>query len=233
METLIDITGYADSYESLCHKTAMEGEFYNVLEDGFFRTYRKTGNTEIGDLLQETDVLGWFQVKAELESNVPKPNDGDVYIVGIAEPYTRYKATVRGVDIDWKPDGEETKKIVKNFKTVNTLGTKKREPEEGIYYSVGKQAPFKLYGVVSQWECVGSFISHVNKKYASGVGEIAYYKGSYFMHIGHCEWKQLDFPEPISNYPNHVYVSDNGTKSRIREGFTLGTLEFYSPKELK
>lgn len=230
-DNLIDITGYTDSYETLCTKDAMEGEFWNVFEDGFFRTYRKTGETEVGDLLQETDVLGWFQVKAELESSVTKPNDGDVYIVGISGPYTRWKAIVRGVDISWEEDGEEEKKIVKNYKDVQRLGTKSRSAEEGIYYSVGKKVPFKLFGLVSHWEPVGTFISNLNSKYASGKGEICYDKGLWYLHTGENNaWKQITFREPISNYTQHEYVGKDGTVCRIREGFTLGTLEFYTPR---
>ena len=230
-DNLIDITGRADSYEKLCTKDAIEGEFWNVFEDGFFTTYRKTGDTEVGDLLQETDVLGWFQVKAELESNVTKPNDGDVYIVGLSEPYTRYKAVVRGVDKTWEEDGEEEKKIVKNFKDVQRLGTRSRTAEEGIYYSVGKKVPFKLFGLVSHWEPVGTFISNVETRYASGKGEICYDKGLWYLHTGPSEWKQITFPEPISNYTQHEYVGKDGTVSRIREGFVIGTLEFYSPRK--
>ena len=231
MGTLVDITGYADSYEILCTKNALDGEFWNVFEDGFFTTYRKTGETEIGDLLQETDVLGWFEQKAELESNVTKPKDGDVYIVGITAPYTRWKAVVRGVDKTWEEDGEEEKKIVKNFKDTQRLGTKTRQPEEGIYYSVGKAVPFKVFGLVSHWEPVGSLISCVNEKYARGVGEIAYCGGKWFLHDAPEHWKQIMFTEPIENYTQHEYITKDGTITRIREGFVLGTLEFYSPRK--
>ena len=230
MGNLIDITGFADSYETLCTKDATDGEFWNVLEDGFFTTYRKTGDTEVGDLLQETDVLGWFEQKAELESNVTKPNDGDIYIVGIAAPYTRWKAVVRGVDKSWEEDGEEEKKIVKNFKDVQRLGTRSRQAEEGIYYSIGKKAPYKLFGLVSHWEPVGSFISCVNAKYASGLGEVCYDHGLWFLHDGHWSWSQIEFPEPIQNYGQHEYFTKDGTKIKIREGFALGTLEFYTPR---
>ena len=231
MGNLIDITGYADSYETLCTKNAMEGEYWNVFEDGFFTTYRKTGETEVGDLLQETDVIGWFEQKAELESNVTKPKDGDVYIVGIMAPYTRWKAVVRGVDKSWEEDGEEEKKIVSHAKDVQRLGTKSKQPEEGIYYSVGKAVPFKLFGLVSHWEPVGSFISCVNTRYTSGVGEIAYDKGLWYLHDGSWSWKQITFQEPIANYGQHEYLTKEGTRIRIREGFTLGTLEFYTPRE--
>lgn len=230
METLIDITGWAESYEKLCNKVAGEGEFYNVLEDGFFTTYRKTGDTEIGDTLETTDVLGWYRVKAELESSVPKPNDGDVYIVGLYPPYTRWKAEVRGVDIKWIEDGMEEKKIVKNFKNIQKTGGAKLHPEEGIYYSVGKELPYKVYGPISSWEPVGSFISHTDRLYAHAVGEVAYIKGIFYIHT-EGGWVQLDFPEPIDNYGKHTYITKGGTKHRIREGFTLGTLEFYTPRE--
>ena len=229
MEPLIDITGWAESYEKLCNKVAGEGEFYNVLEDGFFTTYRKTGDTELGDTLETTDVLGWYKIKAELESNVTKPSDGDVYIVGLYAPYTRWKAEVRGIDIKWIEDGTEEKKILKNYKDIKRTGGKAIQPEEGIYYSVGKTAPYKVYGPISSWEPVGSFISQTTL-YAHAIGEIAYVKGVFYLHAGPNNWVQLDFEQPIENYGKHTYVSKDGTRSKIREGFVLGTLEFYSPR---
>ena len=229
MENLIDISGYAESYEKLCQKVAEDGEFYNVLENGFFTTYRKTGGTEVGDLLETTDVIGWYQVKAELESRVPKPNDQDVYIVGLESPFTRYKATVRGVDVKWEEDGQEVKKILKNYKNFNRTGNKPVLPEEGIFYSVGKEAPYKLYGTISTWEPVGHFISHT-KLYARFLGEVACVNGLFYIHTED-GWKPIEIKEPIENYTKHTYTTKDGTKCRIREGFALGTLEFYSPRE--
>lgn len=229
MENLIDISGWADSYASLCNKDAMEGEFYNVLEDGFFSTYRKTGDTEIGDTNETTDVVGWYQVFAQLKSAVPKPNDGDVYIVGMASPYTRYKAIVRGVDVNWVEDGEEEKRIVRNYKRY-TPRKDKQTIREGEFFSVGNQPPYHIYGLVSEWEYVGHIISNT-KLYGKFLGEVAFYNGMFYIHSAPGHWDQLNFPEPIENYTKHTYVTKDGTKCRIREGFTLGTLEFYTPKE--
>ena len=236
MNALIDITGYSDSYENLVTKVAMPGEFYNVLDGTPFTTYVKTDETEIGYQGKETDVLGWYQVKAELESNVVKPNDGDVYITGLSSPYTRWKATVRGIDIKWDEDGEEELKIVKNYKDLTRLGRAKLTPEEGIYYSLGKVAPYKLYGVISAWDPVGTFISYTAKsmksleQFGKGSGEVGLVNGLFYIHTSE-GWKQITIPEPIADYSKHTYVDRMGNICKIREGFALGTLEFYSPKE--
>lgn len=236
MSALVDVTGYANSYEELVTKVAIPGEFYNVLDGKPFTTYVKTDETEIGYQGKETDVLGWFQVFAELESNVTKPNDGDVYIVGLSSPYTRWKATVRGVDVKWEEDGTEDLKIVKNYKDNIRLGRAKLVPQEGIYYSLGKEAPFKLYGVVSEWDPIGTFISYTARslksleQFGKGCGEVGFVDGLFYIHKQD-GWKQITVPESISNYSKHTYVDRMGNTCKIREGFTLGTLEFFTPKE--
>lgn len=235
MEPLIDISGYAESYDELCTKVAYEGEYYNVLDGKPFTTYRNSGKTDIGYLFQETDVLGWYQNKAELLSYVTKPNDKDVYITGMSAPYTRWKATVRGVDISWAEDGTEEKKVLKNYKAITNLGKAHLEPKEDIYYSVGKEAPYRLYGTVSSWDEVGTFISCHGKnymelgQYCKGVGHVGCIDG--LLHIRKENgWEPLEVVEPISNYSKHVYA-DKDRLCKIREGFVLGTLEFYVPRK--
>lgn len=242
MEQLIPITGYAKSYEELCNKVAMPGEYYNVIDGSPFMTYHKLDAAEIGDTLETTDVLGWYQVKAELESNV-NPNEGDVYIVGISAPYTRLKAQYVDYVMSWVEDGKEEKKIVKKYKNQAMLTRARLQPEEGIFYSVGSEAPYKVYGVVSQWEPVGVFISFVADKpealnnipVKNNPGEIAYVKGLYYLYTGEKKqgndgWTPIDIPEPIENIYKHVYKNKD-ERYKIREGVKLGTLELFSPRE--
>lgn len=230
MDRLVDISGWADSYNSLCHMDAIEGEYYNVLEDGFFTTYRKTGETELDYINEETDVIAWYQVFAELKSNVPNPNDNDVYIVGYSSPYTRYKAVVRGVDINWEEDGTEEKKILRNYKRFTPNKSAKPELKEGIFYSVGTKAPYKVYGITSGWEPVGHIISNT-KLWGKYIGEVAFVNGIFYLHTAYGVWEPIEYTEPIENYTKHNYVTKDGKKMKIREGFALGTLEFYSPRE--
>lgn len=246
MEQLIPITGYAKTYEELCQKVAEPGEFYNVLEVQPFITYCKDEGIEIGDTTQTTDVIGWYKNKAELESNV-KPTEGDVYITGDYSPYTRWKAEYVNYVMTWVEDGEEEKKILRKFKNLAMLTRAKVQPEEGVYYAVGAEAPYKVYGVVSRWTPVGAFISHVvddikqlwHKTQKSNPGEIAYIKGNYYLFTGalrdHGEgfegWVQIDIPEPIENVRNHVFVVNSGEHYKLREGQYPGTLEFFKPRE--
>ena len=236
MNQLIPISGYANSYEELCTKVAVSGEFYNVLNEYPCMTYIKTDTTQIGDTLKTTDVLGWFENKAELESNA-KPNNGDIYITGMVAPYTRWKAVFEnGKLARWEEDGEEEKKIIRNFKALNRLSAAHLEPEEGIYYSLGKEAPFKLYGVVSEWEPVGTFISYLHEDIDKlkhrpekcNQGEIAYIQGIYYLYDG-SGWVQLMIPEPIESVYKHTYVKGDH-KYKLREGFAAGTLEFFEPR---
>lgn len=234
MEKLIPITGYAKTYAELCNKIAEPGDYYNVLEPKPFTTYYKLDGVEIGDTLMTTDVIGWYKNKAELESNV-KPTEGDVYITGDYEPYTRWKAQYVDYVMTWIADGEENKKIIKKYKTQKGLGSSRPVPEEGIFYAVGETAPYKVYGVVSSWEPVGSFISYVYDRLASTdrmtkqPGEIALVKGLYYVWAG-SKWEQIDIPEPVENVYKHVFES-RGEKYKLREGQYPGTLEFFQPKE--
>ena len=237
MNQLIPISGYANSYKELCTKVAGEGEFYNVLEEYPFLTYIKTDETQIGDTLETTDVIGWYENKAELESNVTKPANGDVYITGSMSPYTRWKAVYDSGKLDrWEDDGTEEKKIVKKFANTVYLGKAHLQPEEGIYYSVGKTAPYKVYGVVSEWEPVGTFISYLRedidklkfKPEKSNVGEIANVKGIFYLYDGN-DWVELILPEPMKNVNKHTYT-DGEHNYRLREGSAAGTLEFYEPR---
>ena len=228
MSNLIEISGWAESFAKLCNKVAKEGEYYNVLENGFFTTYKNTGEVILGDTYQETDILGWYQAKAQLENVEKKPNDGDVFIVGLYAPYTRMKAVVRGPEVTWEEDGMEEKKIIRQYKDVQRLGTKTKKPEEGVFYAVGKELPYKVYGAVSAWEPVGHFISSYGLK-GRNYGDMAFYDGQFYLHTRE-GWIPQDFPQSIENYGKHTYVSKDGTKSKIREGFVLGTLEFYSPR---
>ena len=235
MEKLIDITGYAETYADLCKMDAFPGEFYNVLDELPFATYRKTDETEITSLKEETDVIGWFPNIAELESNVTKPKDNDVYIVGSDSPYTRKKAVVRGVEIHWEDDGEEEKKILKNYKTNNVFVKHQVEPEEGVYYSVGKQAPFELYGLSSAWENCGAFISltaknksNLNWKSANP-GEIAYTDGLFWLYTNDRKWLPLEIVEPLENYGKHAY-KDKDKVYRLREARQSGMLEWFEPR---
>ena len=243
MEPLIPITGYAKTYEELCNKVAESGEYYNVLDGSPFMTYHKLNQTEIGPTGEESDVLGWYQVKAELESNVTKPKEGDVYLIGISAPYTRMKAQYVNYIMTWVDDGEEEKKIVKNYKTETGLNRSRVQPEEGIYYTVGEQAPYKVYGVVSTWEPVGVYISYCAPNIETfrmdrikhNPGEIAFVNGIFYYFTGpqregHEGWKQIEIPEPMENIYKHVYKERN-EPYKIREGIKLGTLELYSPKE--
>lgn len=236
MDQLIPIMGYAQTYEELTNKKAESGEFYNCFDVVPFQTYCQTGQPELGDKMMETDVLGWYQVKAELESNVTKPKEGDVYICGITSPYTRYKAQYVDYVMTWVEDGQEEKKIVRNYKNYQMLMRAKLEPEEGIYYSVGKELPMKLYGVVTSWEPVGTFISHcvknmtqlLNKPTKSNPGEVAYLNGMLYFYDGET-WNEIKVKEPMQNVYKHVYEKD-GSCYQLREGSRAGTLEFYAPR---
>ena len=236
MDYLVDITGYAETYEELCNNSkAMEGEFWNVLDGNPFTTYVKTAGEEFNPINKQTDVIGWFSHKAELESNVKKPNDQDVYLVGLYEPYTRWKATVRGVDIKWEEDGVEELKIVKNYKTKLSLTRSRNLPEEGVYYSIGEKAPYEVYGPTAAWEPVGAFISRCGNKLFEfsntklSVGMVAFIHGLFYI-FTEDGWKQLEIKEPIDNVDAHTYVIDD-KKYKIREGMHLGSLEFYAPRE--
>lgn len=242
MEPLIPITGYAMSYEELCNKVAEPGEYYNVIDGSPFMTYHKLNETELGPTNETTDVLGWFHVKAELESNI-NPNEGDVYIVGISAPYTRLKAQYVNYVLTWVEDGQEEKKIIKRFKNQAMLTRSRVQPEEGIFYSVGNTAPFAVYGVVSSWEPVGVYISAVkanveyfhNDGVKHNAGEIAYVNGLYYLFTGaerdgYEGWKRIDIPEPMKNIYEHVY-KEKDKRYKIRESVKIGMLELYSPKE--
>lgn len=235
MEKLIDITGYAETYNDLCKMEAYPGEFYNVLEGFPFTTYRKTDETEISSLKEETDVIGWFPNFAELQSNVTKPKDNDVYIVGPDSPFTRKKAVVRGVEIHWEDDGEEEKKILRNYKSDAAIMRQKLEPEEGIYYSVGKEAPFTLYGLCSSWEACGSYISLTAKNKSNlnwmtaNPGEIAFTDGLFWLYTYERSWQILNIIEPIENVSKHAYLAKDKIY-RLREGKLGGTLEWFEPR---
>lgn len=236
MDYLIDISGYADTYEELCNKkNTYEGEFYNVLDGNPFTTYVKTGTEEFNPIEKQTDVIGWYKNKAELLSNVKKPNDQDVYITGDIAPYTRWKATVRGIDIKWEEDGQEQLKILKNYKTKTGLLRGKNELDPEVFFSVGENAPYEIYGVLPAWEAIGSFISRTGKKlneFANTkltLGSVAFVRGLFYIFTEE-GWKPIPIKEPITNYTQHIYEGKDGTISKIREGFTLGTLEFYSPR---
>ena len=236
MDLLIPITGYAKSYDELCNKTAMSGEFYNVPENGLFTTYCKTGSDEIGDTLETTDVVGWYKTKADLESNI-RPSEGECYITGDYPPYTRWKAAYINYKMTFIENGECDKKIVRNFKTLALLTKARLQPEEGVFYSLGKEMPFKIYGMVSAWEPVGSFITYVvkdmkqliNKPTKSQPGEVAFLNGLYYIYNG-SEWERLECVEPVENVYKHTYA-EGDKKFRIREGLKMGTLEFFTPKE--
>ena len=237
MEKLIDISGYVEKEEDLTHIEALEGEFYNVLSPAPFMTYRKTGNSEIGNLQKTTDIIAWFENSAELESNVRKPNDKDIYITGMSAPYTRWKAVVRGNDVKWEKDGESDIKVVRRFASERMLNTSNPEPDNEKYFSVGKTAPFELYGVKPSWERIGAFISHCGddfeKNYREGfrIGEIGFGKGMFYLYTDE-GWQPMKIIEPFENFKKHIYKYQNsGRNYSIREGFKLGTLEFYEPKE--
>lgn len=242
MEQLIPITGYANTYKELCNKIAMPGEYYNVLEEKPFVTYYKEDSVEIGDTMQTTDVIGWYLNKAELESNV-RPMEGEVYITGSSAPYTRWKAQYVNYVMTFVEDGEEEKKILRKFKTLAMLTRAKVQPEEDVYYAVGHEAPYKVYGVVSSWTPVGSFISYIvddihqlyNKPSKSNPGEIAYMKGNYYLFKGKMAdkeegWVRIDIPEPMENIYSHVFYAKDGEQYKLREGQYGGTLEFYQPR---
>lgn len=236
MNYLVDITGYAETYEELCNKEGIyEGEFWNVLDGNPFTTYVKTAGEEFNPIGKETDILGWYKNKAELESNVKKPNDQDVYIVGISAPYTRWKATVRGIDIEWNEDGSEELKIIKNYKAKINLIRSRNTPEDDIYYSIGEESPYEIYGKTSAWEPVGAFISRTGNKLKEFdntklcAGMVAFIHGIFYIYTEK-GWKLLEVKEPIDNVDKHTYEI-NDQKFKIREGLQLGTLEFYSPRE--
>ena len=239
MERLIPITGFAETYDELCNMIAEPGEYYNVLEPKPFMTYVKLESVEIGDTMSTTDIIGWFKNKAELESNI-RPVEGEVYITGEAEPYTRWKAQYVNYVMTWVEDGEEKKRIIKRYKNQLGLNRSHPVPEEGIFYAVGEEAPYKVFGVISSWEPVGSFISKIadsvpqlshGNQYTipDQPGDIGFVKGLYYLYDGKA-WKQIDIPEPIENAQKHVFIT-NGEKYKLREGQHPGTLEFYQPKE--
>ena len=237
MNYLVDISGYAETYEELCNKKGtFEGEFYNVLEGNPFTTYVKTGTEELNSIEKQTDVIGWYKNKAELLSNVKKPNDKDVYITGISAPYTRWKAVVRGIDINWEEDGTEELKILKNYKTKVGLLRSKPVLDIETFYSVGEKAPYEIYGVLPAWDAIGSFISRTGNKLNEfnntklSVGIVAFVRGLFYIYTEN-GWKPIEIKEPLENYQHHTYISKDGTNVKIREGFTLGTLEFYAPRE--
>ena len=237
MDQLIPITGYANSYQELCNKTAEPGEFYNVLDEKPFVTYCKEDSTEIGDTLMETDVIGWYKNKAELESN-ERVIEGEVFITGDASPFTRWKGAYVDRIATWVEDGQEEKKIVRKFKNQAMLTRSRVQPEEGVFYAVGSEAPYKVYGVVSAWTPVGSFISYiansmtqlVNKPTKSSPGEVAYMNGLYYIYDG-TGWNEIIVEEPIESVYKHTYAK-NGVRYRLREGFKFGTLEFFAPRKL-
>ena len=236
LDQLVPITGFAKSYKELCNKVAEPGEFYNCLEGDFFLTYVKVDQAEIGDTLMTTDILGWYPTKADLESNAQR-REGDVYIVGECAPYTRWKAQYVDYVLTWVEDGEEEKKIVKKYKNQAMLTRSGAVPEEGVYYAVGGELPYKVYGVVSRWDPVGSFISHIvdtmsqlkQKPVKSNYGEVAYLHGTYYVFTEN-GWEQIEILEPMEHVGKHTYVQ-NGNKYKLREGQAFGTLEFYSPRE--
>lgn len=235
MEKLIDISGYANTYAELCRMDAFPGEFYNCLEGYPFTTYRKTDETELNYINEKTDIIGWYENRAELESNVKKPKENDVYIVGLDSPYTRYKAVINDSDIEWVEDGEEEKKILKNYKT-NTAFTKRQvEPEEGIYYSVGKTAPYQIFGLVSYWEECGFYISVAAKNTnllnsaKAYPGEFAFTEGQFWLYTNDKIWEPMEIIEPIGNVYKHAYKSGEKTY-RLREGKLGGTLEWFEPR---
>ena len=234
LDNLVDISGYAESYEDLCKKTAFVGEYFNVLNEKPFMTYRKSEQTEYGTLLETTDVHGWYENKFELESNVLKPNDEDIYITGLSEPYTRWKAVVHGIDVEWVEDGTEDKKILKQFQSQKAFARCKLIPESGIYYAIGKTAPFELYGEISSWEPVGMFISYcVNtlfeiNRLSPKIGEVAYCQGLFYIYTED-RWKPIEIIEPMENVSKHSYKYKDSVY-KIREGVKLGTLEYFSPR---
>ncbi len=239
MEKLIDISGYVAKEEDLTKTPASEGEFYNVLFPAPFMTYRKTSESEIGDLQETTDIIGWFENKAELDSNVRKPNNNDVYITGVSELYTRWKAVVSDNGINWIEDGESNIKVLKKYASARSLRNAYLELDldSENFYSVGKTAPYALYGTKSTWECVGAILSHVgndfDKYYREGfrIGEIAFGRGLFWIYKEN-GWEELKIIEPFENYKKHLYKDkENDRLYSIREGWKLGTLEFYTPKE--
>lgn len=237
MERLIDITGYANTYEELCNKQAGAGEFYNVLSPKPFMTYMKTNDSEIGDTLKETDICGWYSNKAELESNVTKPDHGDVYVTGSHAPYLRWKAEYEGGVVKWVEDGESDQRIERKFKNVAMLTRSRVLPEEGVFYAVGKTAPYKIYGVISAWEPIGAFISRmpetktsmINNAEKKSEGEVAFLNGIFYMYIGG-KWEMIQTPEPLENTTLHTYT-DGKKNYRLREGQYAGTLEFFEPRQ--
>ena len=238
---LIDITGFAETYDELCNRQAETGAFFNVPDGNPFTTYMKTGGEDLHYIMEETDVLGWYRNTAELQSYVRKPNDQDVYIVGECAPYTRYKATVRGVDIKWEEDGDELRKIAKNYKTETGMRRAKNSLDPEVFYSVGEQLPYKIYGVTSEWTEQGAYISRMGNNLRefnnTGLlpGMVAFVHGVFYLYTGstgHGEegWRELEIKEPMENAKKHTYTS-GGLKYKLREGAKAGTLEFYAPRE--
>ena len=237
MEKLIDISGFVEKENDLLNIEAYEGEFYNVLSPEPFTTYRKTSELEIKNLQKTTDIIGWFENKAELESNVQKPNDKDIYITGSFAPYTRWKAKIFKDELTWEEDGESDIKIIRRFASERMLDAAKLEPEENNYYSVGKTAPFELYGAAPYWECIGMYISHIGdnfrefKRNGFKEGETAFNNGIFYIYKNNV-WTPIKIIEPFENYRKHIYRDNQNDRNiAIREGFKLGTLEFFEPKE--
>lgn len=239
MNKLIDISGCVEREEDLMNIQAVPGEFYNVLNPAPFLTFRKTEDSDLADLQLETDIIGWFENKAELLSNVPSPNIGDVYITGSSAPFTRWKANILNTETEWFEDGESDIKILKKFLSPKLIAKSQPELDPDIYYSVGKAAPYKVFGTISSWECIGMYISHYGedfqKNYYEGfrIGEVAYSNGMFYLYSKD-GWNEIKIIEPFENFKKHIYKDHyNDRKYSIREGFKLGTLEFFEPKELQ
>ena len=236
MEKLIEISGYVENKDDLVRIHADEGTYYNILYPTL-ATYRKTSQIEIGDLLTTTDILGWFETKAELESYVTKPNQGDVYVTGTEAPYTRWKASV-GTESTWYEDGQSEYKIVKKYPYEKTLLNCNYTPDPEECYAIGRNAPFELYGAKPSWERVGLVISHCGKDFQRNynfgfkIGELGFEDGLFYLYTKK-GWINLKIIEPFTNYMKHIFRDKFKTERlyAIREGVKLGTLEFYEPKE--
>ena len=238
MEKLIKISGFVNSEIDLLKIDADEGDYYNVLSPAPFMTYKKTNDPEICNLMQTTDIIGWFENFAELESYITKPNYGDIYITDDTAPFTRWKCNINTEGkYEWIEDGKSDIKILRKFTSEKLLNNANLIPEPELFYSVGKKAPYNLYGTVKSWEPVGMYISLIGDNFQKiqylgfSIGEIAFIDGLLWLFTKD-GWKELDYIEPLENYKKHIYHEKKSNRIyKIREGFKLGTLEFFTPKE--
>lgn len=231
MERLFEINGWAETEADLQKYNPKNGEtvIINVVGEPF-DTYMICGDDDMGDLGLETDIIKNYSELAEVKSIV-KPKDGDVYTVGDSAPYSRYKAFVRGEKVEWEANGQTDLFVKGHAGNKGVFSRQNNEVEDGVYYSVGSQAPFKLFGKISTWNKIGRYITGDWNVHNANpqVGEVWDFNGTLKLKTED-GWRTLNKKLPLKN----IFTMDfekNGDTIRLREGMELGTYEFYVVKE--